>query len=193
MLALHLAGCIQYTIVEPGEAKFTNMTLSSPIAWNKSPFKPSPIAGSQSWTNNGEGLDRVMFIPGVESGKPMFRSFKENSMPVYDSGMLPVELSEFVEASLTKWYGEGQVDIEVSNLAPASIDNSKGIRFDISYMAPIGYPVKGKAVVLQKDEKLYIVIFTAAEQHYFDLYEKTVDQMFESIKISIYNELFNLV
>lgn len=178
-------GCVQYTLVEPGRVQVENLSVETPISWNKAPGTYSLAPGSQRWTNNGHALDDIIIIPGVESGKTLFKTMvKANPMPSYDSSMLPPEVAEFVEASLNKYYGETQVQVEITDLAPYSSNGSEGVKFGLSFSNPLGFSVKGKAVAIQRQEELYVVIFTSAAIHYYDAYINDVDKILNSIIIS---------
>ena len=149
-----LQSCMQYTMVEPGKVSVKNMQLTTPIAWNKSPLNPAAVSGSQQWTNNGHALDDVIIVPGVESGKTLFKTLdKSNPMPSYDSSMLPPEVAEFVETSLNKYYGETEVQVTLAGLAPYQKNGNRGVQFDLSFTNPLGYTVAGKAVAIQRAEQ----------------------------------------
>lgn len=191
---LWLGGCTAYSLVPAGRVDLTNnFALTTDIAWNKSPFSGQVGPAVKLWTNNGLSLDRVFIVSGIKPGKPIFKSYdRGNPMPNFESDMLPPELAELVEISMNKLYGEGEVSVNVSELRPAEVSGETGVRFEIDYVAPTGYRVRGQSIAVVKNELLYVVIFDAAQLHYYDKYKPSIDKMFDSIELSLWREYLPL-
>ena len=63
-----LSGCVaSYTLVQPGVQTLGVMQVTADSKWNLAPsnFTPAGRKGSQTWTQDGLLLDRLIIIPGV--------------------------------------------------------------------------------------------------------------------------------
>ena len=69
-----VAGCVSYSAINPGESDHSGLRVKTSQAWNQAPKEATPAArsGSIVWTQDGILLDRIMIIPGVPSGEPIF-------------------------------------------------------------------------------------------------------------------------
>jgi hypothetical protein len=89
------------------------------------------------------------------------------SFPAYQQGMLPNEIMELVESSLTTLMGAGTL-VEASNLRPQALDGKRGAMFDLRIQAT-DEPVRtGRALAFVEDLELHLFVFIAPELHYFD-------------------------
>ena len=177
-----LSGCISYAAVGPGELTYGGLSLQTGDAWNQAPREFTPAARSESkvLTQNGTLLDRIMIIPAVPGGAPLFRQIsKSQALPVFESNMLPNEIEELAESSIVKLFGEGGVVAETTNLRPHRYGNNRGILFDVEVTVSDGPNYKGFAGALVVTEKLYLVLFLGAEPYY---YEKYRDEALKIIK-----------
>lgn len=180
-LIVLLSGCGQYTLVPAGNAKTTAISVDTPIAWNQSPFTLGP--STTVWTADGETLNRVIFINGVEDGLAVFKNTSQDiTMPLFDKSMLPHEIEELIISSIDN-LSQGQVKIDATNLRPANFGTLDGFRFDLEYFTVNGLLTRGSALATINDGKLYAIIFNAASLHYYEKYSQEVEKMFSSISI----------
>lgn len=170
-LAGVLGGCVAYTAVAPGTVDYSGLQLNTGQAWNLAPAAATPLArkDSKSWTQDGLLLDRLMIIPAVPSGEPIFASKSKNAaLPKFDSDMLPNEIEELTESSIVKLFGEGEVAVETSNLRPHKFGDQGGFLFDMDVAVSDGPDYGGISGAFIADGKLYLIVYLAARPHYFD-------------------------
>lgn len=181
---LFLGGCVSFAAVPPGESSFSGMTVKTTSTWNQAPGEMSRLSrpDAKNWTRDGMLLDRLMFIPAVPSGEPVFRQTSSSqALPLFDASMLPNEIEELTESSIVKLFGEGGAVVETSKLRPHRFGEHKGIMFDLDVSVSDGPDYRGVTGAMIVDEKLYLVVFLAAVPYY---YEKHLDEAVQIIKSS---------
>lgn len=188
-LAIFLSGCYSFITVKPGNSSFSGLTVRNENAWNQA---PNAILGRYRtdtiiWTQNGMQLDRIMIIPAVSSGEPIFRQLsRSQALPTFDSNMLPNEIQELTESSLLKLYGEGKASVEASKLRPNRFGSHKGFMFDLDVIVSEGANYKGLAGAMIIDDKLYLIVYLAAVPYY---YERYLDEATEIINSATFVEV----
>ncbi len=184
-----LAGCVTgYTLVQPGVQSFGDMRVTVDDDWNLAParFTPASRKQSRTWTQDGLLLDRLLIIPAVADGETLFVSHsKSAALPVFHADMLPNEIEELVESSIVKLYGEGQSAVSTSNLRPQGFGEHGGFMFDIEAAITESPDYRGSVGAFVVDEKLYMVVFLAAEPHYFNKHAERADAIIKSATLSV--------
>jgi hypothetical protein len=177
-----ISGCVAYTAVGPGELAYAGLKVQTGQAWNQVPKQATPAARTESKTLTQDGvlLDRIIIIPGVPGGEPLFRQLSTSqALPMFEPGMLPNEIEELTESSIVKLFGEGGVAVETTNLRPHRYGDDRGILFDLEVTVSDGPDYKGVAGALVFTEKLYVILFLGAEPYY---YQKHLDDALAIIK-----------
>ncbi len=177
-----LGGCVAFKAVGPGELEYSGLKLNTGSAWNEVPQQMTALSRktSRSWTMNGTLLDRILVIPAVPDGEPIFRQTSNaQALPKFESNMLPNEIEELTESSIVKLFGEGGATAETSGLRPHRFGDERGILFDLQVRVSDGPDYKGVVGAIVVGEKLYLVLFIGAEPYYYD---KLVDEALEIIK-----------
>jgi len=175
-------GCASYTAVGPGEITRTGLIVQTGRAWNQAPISTNSMArpGSTIWTQDGLLLDRIMIIPAVPSGEPLFRQSSQwQALPVFKAAMLANEIEELTESSIVKLFGEGGVVVQTSHLRPHRYGENWGILFDMELTIADGPGYKGVTGALVVNEKLYLIFFLGAEPYY---YQRHLGDALEVIK-----------
>jgi len=184
-----LSGCVTgYTLVEPGVQTLGSMQVTADSKWNRAPsnFAPAGRKGSQTWTQDGLLLDRVMIIPGVPDGESIFVSRdKSAALPVFHADMLPNEIEELVESSIVKLYGEGNAAVSTSNLRPQGFGEYGGFMFDIEAAVTESPDYRGSIGAFISDERLYLVAYLAADPYYFDKHATRADAIIKSATLKM--------
>ena len=177
-----LGGCVAFKAVGPGELEYSGLKLNTGSAWNEVPQQMTALSRktSRSWTMNGTLLDRILVIPAVPDGEPIFRQTSNaQALPKFESNMLPNEIEELTESSIVKLFGEGGATVETSGLRPHRFGDQRGILFDLKVRVSDGPDYRGVVGAIVAGEKLYLVLFLGAEPYYYD---KLVGEALEIIK-----------
>ena len=180
LLAVLSAGCVTntYTLVPTGTTQVGNLAVSPGLNWNLAPKIHTPIARreSQSWTRDGLNLNRLIVIPAVPDGEPIFKApQKSAALPVFRTGMLPNEIVELAESSIEKLFGEGDSVIETDNLRPHRFGDQIGVLFDLRMSLATGPRYRGLVGSFAAADGLYLIIYLAADPHYYEKYRQEAE------------------
>jgi hypothetical protein len=183
-----LTGCATgNTLVQPGVNSFGAMRVTADDNWTKVAAKLTPSARkkSRTWTQDGQQNDRLMIIPSVEDGEALFVSGNESvALPVFHAGMSQNEIEELLESSIVILFDEGQSVVGTFNLRPQGFGEHGGFMFDIEAAITDGTDYRGSVGVFVVDEKLYMVLFLAAEPDYFSKHAARADAIIKSATLS---------
>lgn len=182
-----VGGCVTYVEVPPGQTTHGGLTVSSRSTWNQSPAGSSRTLRSdaRSWTLDGLLLDRLMIIPAVPAGEPIFRPVSSaQALPAFRPGMLPNELQELVESSIIKLFGEGGAVVETRGLRPQRFGRNRGIMFDLYVDVSDGPDYRGTTGAMVVDDKLYLIVYLAVKTYYYDKHLDEALQIIQSARVA---------
>jgi hypothetical protein len=189
LMIASLGGCVTgYTVVQPGVNSFGSMRVTADANWNKAPsgFTSSARSESRTWTQDGLLLDRLVFIPNIQDGEAIFSSRnKSAALPTYRADMLPNEIEELVESSIVKLYGEGQSAVSTSGLRPQGFGQYSGFMFDIQAAVTESPDYRGLVGAFIDDDALYMVIFLAADPHYYGKHAERAEAIIKSATLTM--------
>ena len=173
MVVLQLAGCVAYSKVSSSGVPINigGLLVTTSQSWNQAPKNFTPIARPESvtWTQDGLLLDRIILIPAVPNGEPIFKTAsKQATLPVFRSDMLPNEIQDLMESSLTKLFSEGEVSVETVNLRPHKFGKRRGILFDLDIRLTDGPDYGGVVGSFVAGEQLYALIYLGAKPYYYE-------------------------
>ncbi len=185
-LSILLSGCVAFSMVEPGPTTVGDLQLDASVAWNQAPAVMSPAArpGTKVWTRDGLLLDRIVIIPGVPDGETIFKPIdKTQALPAFKADMLPNELEELTESSISKLFGEGQTAVTTMNLRPHRFGENSGILFDVETAVSDGPDYRGFVGAFISEDKLYMLIYIAALPFYYDKHHAEAEAIIKSARI----------
>ena len=170
LFAVTMSGCVTgYRLVAPGTTTVGNLQVESSARWNQAPYMTYARKNTQVWTQDGLLLDRIIIIPSVPDGEALFKTKqKDAALPKFRSDMLPNEIEELSESSITKMFGEGEVTVTTTNLRPHRFGGNQGFMFDLSVVLADGPDYSGMVGAFVANEMLYMILYIAAEPYYFD-------------------------
>jgi len=188
MLFLALAGCVTttYTLVTPGIVAVQGLRLQAGSGWNRVPdfSLPSARKGSETWTQDGLLLDRLVITPAIPDGQPILISRDESAaLPVFRADMLPNELEELIESSMVKIFGEGQSVVSTENLRPKLFGNNQGVMFDLSATVTDSPEYRGVVGAFIANDQLYLMYFIGAVPHYYDKHIREAEAVIQSASL----------
>jgi hypothetical protein len=198
---LSITACAHYTLVQPQRRTVGDLyTVEPQRAWNRS------LEGKvEVWTVDGPLLEAVRFISGLEDGQTLIDvGGKDPKMPRFRAHMTATEVLEFFVGSVRSIAGDTDTamiargwvpsagvraaninasTLEVTNLRPARFGELSGFRFNIDFLSREGLERAGMVIGTIHEEKLYLIVYTAAREYYFPRYKADVEQMFASIRV----------
>jgi len=182
-----LSGCVSFTVMDPGDFSSSGFVVTTDISWNQAPAEATRLSrpDSRTWTQDGFLLDRLLIIPAVPGGEPIFRQTSSSqALPLFEATMLPNEIQELIESSIVKLFGEGGAAVETRGLRPQSYGADKGIMLDVEVSLSDGPDYRGLTGALVVDEKLYLILYLAAEPYYFEKHVERATRVIKSARVS---------
>lgn len=179
-ILLLLSACAGFTLVpadKPQKMGFYTVTPSS--EWNR----VANLGGNQElWTIDGPLLQSLRFFNGIEDESPLLPPApgnKKEKFPVFRSTMTASEVQELTVDTMAR---AGFADVQATDLAPAPFGGLPGFRFSMDMTTGEGLDFQGLATGTVKDDKLYLIVYTGASQHYFPVHLEAVERVLASIE-----------
>ncbi len=135
---------------------------------------------------DGPGLQAIRFVKGLEDGDMLFArrrrtlSGEDRKLPRFRKTMTANEVMEFVVDSIAR---AGIVDVEAADLRPAPFGDLPGFRFDLTYRYQSGLDGRGLAVGAVADGRLYMILYTGVDMHYYPKYAPEVEHIVGSVRM----------
>ncbi len=181
-VALSLTACQHYASIGPGDYDVQQkLAVTLDRAWNRQVEGAGRIC-AESWTSNGPLLDMLCIVPGVAEGSPVIGSGAE--APRFRSGMTAADIVELVQTGLARSMQAS--DFVPISIAPATIAGREGFRFEFKFGAgqsametdrhALGY-------AFEEEKRLYLILFHAAEIHYFPQMKPIVEEVAASARL----------
>lgn len=173
ILAVSLSGCSMYVPVDRGEFGNKRYGFAVPIAdadWMQR-------RRAEGWviTRDGELLQyiRVQRQPlGAELSTTKRR---------FIADMSPLELAEVEQDVLRSQRNIGY--FEVVSSTPVTVDGREAFRLEYSLRRHSGLHVRGIRYGFIHEDRVFRLHFEAAQEHYFDQYQKKFENIVENFKV----------
>lgn len=180
--ALALAACGPSPLVRAGSATAVgSIELVTPVDWSR--YGDARI---ELWTRDGTLLNQLQFVGAIEPDQHVFRSRRETKRrpdgPYFRSSMNGLELQELVLDGLTEL---GAVRPTARALRPARFGDGKeeeSVRFSVDTTNQDGLAYRGLAQASVHQGKLYVMLFLAPAEHYFERDRAVVERMLDSAR-----------
>ncbi len=173
-----LGGCVQYRLIEPERREIGNFFSVEPqIEWSASSEGKLEV-----WTVNSPLLEAVYFAKGLSDGDVLFKAplgQDKQKRPRFRKHVTANEVMEFVVDSMSV---EGAGKVEAGGLRPARFGERAGFRFELSFLTQEGLEKQGLAIGTVADDKLYLILYLGAREHYFATYKDAVERLIDSIE-----------
>ena len=129
---------------------------------------------------DGPALNRLYLSDGLAPGDFLVKPIaKDKPTPTYQKGMSPTELMEFVADSVSALDYQR---VETSGVRPTQLAGAEGLRFDIKAKTREGLEVSGTAALAETGGKLYVILYLAPQEHYFQATLPEVEGVMKSAR-----------
>ncbi len=179
---------VGYRAVLSGVNSLGALQVNADTGWNLAPVHATPNArsDSQTWTKDGLLLDRLVLIPAVSDGEPIFQSRDaSDALPPFRANMLPNEIEELTESTIVKMFGEGNAVVSTEKLRPWGFAEHRGVMFDLAVTVTESPDYRGMVGAFIVEDKLYMIIFVAATPHYYDKHIANVQALIQGAAIRV--------
>ena len=181
LLGLCIAGCSATggPLVRPGpNPAGGGLSIDSEMEWTRIPGQRY-----QTWTIDGELLNRLYLVPRVREGEYIFLGRRQTARrpdgPFYRRGMRPDELRDLVLDGLRM---AGGVNVAGRNLRPADFGGREGLRFDFDLSNEEGLRYDGMAAAFEHENGLALAIFLAPGEYYYPRDAARVSRMLDTLR-----------
>lgn len=176
-----MTACTSVSLAPAGDYQVGgDTTVQLDRAWNDAsaiwPDRPRKV---RLLTLDGPSLNRLYLTEGLVEGDVLARSpRRESRTPVYTTSMTVTEQVEFVAQSLSAL---GFERVETSGVRPVDVAGARAARFDIGASTSAGLHISGIGQVLRRDEKLYVAIYLAPTEHYFEASRGSAEHVMQTV------------
>jgi hypothetical protein len=186
-LALLVAGCTQYSLVQPQRVTVKDaLTVEPDIAWNK--VNQQNISGSSQteiWTADGPLLNSLTFFAGIEDGKPLFvrtaEQEKKDKLPEFRSSMSPTDIMELVESTVAKITQSSLT--KTRDLRPEKFAGKDGFRFEMNYVGKDEVDREGTAVGVVHQGRLYLIFYDGDRLYHYGLRRAQAEHIIQTARL----------
>ncbi|WP_340646415.1 hypothetical protein [Phenylobacterium sp.] len=184
LVALVVTGCASVTAAPAGPFKAgggQEVTLGR--MWSDiSPIMVSRGKKVRVLSIDGPVLNALYVGSGLVPGDNLIRSYvKEHPTPLVRAGMSTSERLEFMSDSIAAM---GYQRVDLNHLRAAKLGAAPGVRFDLDAATSEGLEIKGTGVVAEVSGKLYLMLYLAPAEHYFQASLPEVESILASARIS---------
>ncbi|MBM3485925.1 MAG: hypothetical protein FJX67_04740 [Alphaproteobacteria bacterium] len=170
-----LAACDRYTLTETAPVTMADAYVVDPrIAWNRRSQGRTEI-----WTVDGPMLQELRFVNGLEDGEVLFGGTDAKKLPPFSPRMTAIEVVEFFALSFTR---AGVTNFEHRALRPTAFAGRGGFRFEFAYSLEDGLAREGFAVGAVRDSRLYLVVYSGTQLHFFAKHKADAEAVVASIR-----------
>jgi hypothetical protein len=188
-IALSLTACVNYSLIEPGPRTVRGELRVEPtIAWNKRRqvmlIEDEIVSHNPTveiWTQDGTGVDQLVFYVGVEEGQPLIRGRAGRDLPRFHKDMGGTEITELLEASLVAALQASE--IEQRELRPVPFAGGDGFRFRFGFALDDEVGREATAVGTVRNGKLYLIVWVGTRLYHHDLYLPEFEKIVASARI----------
>ena len=164
-----IAPCFANSLVSSGpRSGIAGSKLSARPAgeWNKLSFKEGKNV--ETWTLDGDALNKVTFYGGIASGKPLLREVdkKRQPLPKVSPNMLLTDIPSLLEST---YRSQGSVfQMNIDGQEPALLGKHRAVRFSYTFTRGDEVRRKGEGIGALANGQLFLVTYEAPALHFFD-------------------------
>jgi hypothetical protein len=184
-LAFLLAGCstpdyLAYAAQPAGTLVAGRLTIVLDRGWNRVSGQVYMPAGAKVLSQDGFRLDRLLLLPGVPAGKPLFELPGDLELRPVRANLRPDEIADLMEDSVHKLLGEGRSTLAVTRVDAARLGGRPAVRVDFAGGIEEATDYSGVAVAALHEGRLYAIIHLAATPYYAERHRDRVEAIMAS-------------
>jgi hypothetical protein len=186
---LLLARCLPYGAVTPKRTLVKDeISVEPTLPWSRvntmltDGWEFVDRAPVERWTIDGERLETLTFIVGIEADQPLLRveDEKDKNQPKFDPAMTPSEIMDLFEAAFAK--SSKTPLLKGRDLRPARLGDADGFRFEMSYALRDEIDRELSAAGAVRGGKLYLLAFQGDRLYHYGLYLPEFDRILASLR-----------
>ena len=131
---------------------------------------------------DGPLLNRLYLTDGLVPGDYLIKpAAKEQPTPVIRPDMSASERLEFVTDSVAALEYQR---VQLARPRAAKFGETSAVRFDLNAQTKEGLEMRGTGMVAEKNGKIYVVLYLAPAEHYFEAILPEVESLLASARLS---------
>jgi len=179
---ISLSACVAMEAVPAGPYVSGGHQITVGRTWTDMGRPLDASSGVRMLSIDGPQLNRLLVIDGLAPGEFIIRpASRERPTPTWTAGLTPTEQVEFLADSLAAMHYHR---IETNNLRPVKVGERSGLRFDIGARTVDGLNISGIAQLVEAGDRLYILLYLAPTEHYFDATRAEVESIMASARVA---------
>ena len=184
LLLAMIAACQPYTLVKSGVRTpvADGMTVAPQKSWNQlgAQFTGGLNDHVEVWTADSQILNELVFVGGLDDGEKLFRNAA--SAPAFSADATVVDLADFARKTLAASAQSTPKELETK---PIQFLGNDGVQteFDLPYKD--GTPGRALAAAAIKNGKLYMIIWRAVGDLYYNGRKSEVEEIIKTARIGI--------
>lgn len=183
-----LAGCdsrenLAYTLQPAGTLAAGRLGVRLDAGWNRVKGQSYMPTSGTVLSRDGFQLDRLLLVPGVPVGKPIFQLGGGVELRPVRANLRPDEIADLVEDSVHKLLGEGRSTLVVIRLDAATLGGHPAVRVEFEGGIQDATDYAGMACAALHDGRLYAIIHLAATPYYVDRHRDRIEALLASARI----------
>ncbi len=180
LFILLLTGCAQYQLVNAGDsvAVGDTFTIKPQREWSRIDHGHIEL-----WTVDGPLLEQVVVYKGLKDGQDLLipnpLGEKQEDLPTFQKEMTALEVRDLLEATFAR---AQQVDVQTFEMKPWKFADVDGFRFEYIFTTKSGLRKRGFTVGAVHDERLFMIVFSAAELYYYEKFADELEKLVSSVE-----------
>jgi len=175
-----MSACTPYTLVKSEQTDINGLSVVPAGSWSELSSLVS-VEDIPTWTADGTLLNSIMFFGSIADGQKLIEGSDQTNFPQFRKDMLPNEVVEIVESTVTQLYSATILD--KGTLKPYKVNNEPGFQFSFKFAGQDEVPRGLLATGVIKNDMLYIVLYQAANLHFYDKDLANVQRMMAGMSI----------
>ena len=179
---LALQACTSVGSVPSGAYSVGKSQVELGRAWsNVSSLVPGLAKEAKVLSVDGPLLNRLYVVSGLRKGTSLVRApSKDRPMPLVRANMSSNERIEFVADTVAAM---GYLRVETVRPRPGKMGVQDAVRFDLTARTPEGLDISGAAVVTEIEGNVFLILYLAPTEHYFQALLPEVERIMANAKI----------
>ncbi|MBL8808013.1 MAG: hypothetical protein JNN22_14295 [Rhodospirillales bacterium] len=186
---LTLSGCAAYSALEPKSTDVgQRLALTPDRTWSRASAQVQSD-WAEVWTIDGPLLNSFRVAAGIESGKPLVarRGEAAKALPVFRKGMALEDMVDLVQSTLANT--AGAKDFVPISVRPEKVAGQDAVAFEFTYGtgtagSSIETDRRALGTAFEADGRLYVLLFEAAEVHYFEKLRPAAEAIIRSARLT---------
>lgn len=177
LMCFGMSACVYAHIEAKPQTVAGAFHVNTPVEWNQRELEKMTV-----WTIDGQGLQLLGFINGIDDGQVIYPSGKQeftDKLPKFDKKMSLPEIRELLLNSLKT---SSMENVREERFEPATFGGENGFRMQYRAASKQGLEYRGMLVGAVRKDKLWLVQYAGTDLYYYEKALPAVEKILNSLK-----------